>query len=163
MAVSASCVVVVKQAFSLADIFDGVEDHGWYASGQLPHSAYVRLARRLTVVYPVDEPSHVRVLLRPDDECLIRIEATPEFHDAVVLTRALQLDTLAQSHYFSDVLADQRLFFDVPVGHHVVPHSLLVDEVKRTHWLLLVVSIDLVLFEGHVVQPEVETVLCIDF
>lgn len=89
LAVSASRVVIVQQALSLADVFDGVEDHSWYASGQFSHSRYISLARRLTVVDAIDESSHIGVLLRPNDECLVRIEAASELHDAVVLAQAL--------------------------------------------------------------------------
>lgn len=151
----ASRIIVVKQAFSLADVLDSVEDDSGYAPGKFPHSCYIGLAGSLAVVDAVDESSHIGVLLRSNDKGLIRIEAASEFHYAVVLAQTLQFDTLAQSHHFSYVLANQRLFFDIPIRHYVVAHSLFVYEIEWTHRLFLVFFINLVLIEGHVIQSEV--------
>lgn len=69
----AACVVVVTQAFSLANWPFGDEEDEWPSTVEQLHSLDVALVAVLP--YPVDKPSHVGKFLRTDYQCFFGIFA----------------------------------------------------------------------------------------
>lgn len=156
----ASCVVVVTQAFSLANWpFGDQEDEG---SSPVEHLHGLNVSLVAVLAYAVDKPGHVGESLRADYERLLGVLARLQLHEAVVPAVLLELDALTQSHHLPHVLADERSFRDVLVGYHVVPLPFDHFEQEGTDGEALVEPIGFFLGLAHQIYAEVHAILIED-